>query len=110
VQNQFSPIVLKAIVDVVAGGSASDTAPPIGLYRSGHGIEQFMLDCNLDFRIAGGSRVPSLLNFVRNAAAEPDGYSHFIVRFRQHMLVKIAEVTRILKCIRYCSLWGADRD
>ena len=27
-------------------------------------IERFMLDCNLDFRIASGSRVPSLLDFL----------------------------------------------
>jgi hypothetical protein len=26
-------------------------------------------------------------------------YSNFIVRIRQHMLVKITEITRILKCI-----------
>jgi hypothetical protein len=51
----FSPIVLKAIVDVVSGGSAGDSAPSIGLYRSGPEIERFMLDCNLDFRIASGS-------------------------------------------------------
>jgi hypothetical protein len=77
-QTPFSPIVLKAIVDVVSGGSAADSAPPIGLYRSGPEIERFMLDCNLDFRIASGSRVPSLLNFLRNAAAEPRGQQHVV--------------------------------
>jgi hypothetical protein len=32
-------------------------------------------------------------------AARDRRYSDFIVRFGQHMLVKITEVTRILKCI-----------
>ena len=41
-------------------------------------VEQFMLDCNLDFRIAGGSRVPSLLNFIRNVVAEPNGYQNVV--------------------------------
>ena len=75
----FSPFALKGIVDVVSGGSGSDPTPPIGIYRTGPAIEQLMLDCNLDFRIAGGSRVPTLLQFLRDIAQQPDG-SESLVR------------------------------
>jgi hypothetical protein len=77
-QTPFSPIILKAIVDVMSGGSVSNSAPPIGLYRSGPEIERLMLDCNLDFRIGSASRVPSLLSFIRTVAAGPEGPQHIM--------------------------------
>lgn len=66
-------MTIKALADVISGGSANDQAPPIGLYRSGPKIEALLMDCNLDLRIGSGSRVPALVGFLRNLANEPDG-------------------------------------
>lgn len=61
--NVFSPYVVAALADVITGGSANDQNPlsvqPIGLYRSGYQLEEFMRDCGVSFRVEG-SRVPSV--------------------------------------------------
>ena len=62
---RFSPYVIKALVDTITGGGGNDSAPPIGVYRSGPKIEQFFLDCGLDMRIGSSSRVPATLDFLR---------------------------------------------
>lgn len=72
-RSRFSPYVIKALVDVITGGSGNDTTPPIGIYRSGHKIEQFFLDCGLDMRIGSSSRVPATTEFLRQMAAREDG-------------------------------------
>ena len=61
----LSPFVLKALVDVITGGSANDPTPPIGIYRSGPQIEQFFLDCGLNMSIGSASRVPATTDFLR---------------------------------------------
>jgi hypothetical protein len=61
-----SPYVIKALVDTVTGGTGSGSStPPIGKYRSGPAIEQFFLDCDLDFQVGSNSRVPATTNFLR---------------------------------------------
>jgi hypothetical protein len=70
--SRFSPFVIKALVDTVTGGSGNDTAPPIGIYRSGSKIEQFFLDCGIDMGIGASSRVPATTEALRRAAAGHD--------------------------------------
>src|SRR5271168_3271100 len=65
----FSPFVIKALVDTIAGGAGNDSTPPIGLYRSGPKIEQFFLDCGINMQIGQTSRVPATTDCLRRAAA-----------------------------------------
>lgn len=71
---QFSPYVIKALVDVITGGvgQGPDMAPPIGIYRSGPSIERFFMDCGLDMRIGTSSRMPATTDFLRQVAAQWD--------------------------------------
>ena len=70
---RFSPFVLRALVDVITGGSANDPTPPVGIYRSGPALEQFFLDCGLDMRVGSASRVPATTDCLRQAMAKPEG-------------------------------------
>lgn len=79
----FSPIVLNGLTAVVTGGPGGSLEPPIGVYRSGPQIERFMLECNLDFRV-NGSRLPSLLNFLRTVS-EQEGGRESLVRVIEHV-------------------------
>lgn len=56
----LSPQSIEALAEIISGGSANDSKPPIGLYRSGPRIERFMRSCNVDFHIGSSSRVPTL--------------------------------------------------
>ncbi len=49
----FSPAAVKALVDVIAGGSSGmySNPPPIGVYRTASAIEGLMMECDLDFRV-----------------------------------------------------------
>ena len=71
-QQKFSPFVIKALVDTITGGGGNDTAPSVGVYRSGPKIEQFFLDCGLDLRIGSSSRVPATTEFLRQVARHSD--------------------------------------
>ena len=82
----FSPFVLRALVDVITGGSGNDTAPPVGIYRSGPQIEQFFLDCGLDMRIGAASRVPATTDCLRRARARPDGDAAF-----ERVILRVAD-------------------
>ena len=61
----FTSYAVAALADVITGGSANDQNPlsvqPIGLYRSGYQLEEFMRECGVSFRVEG-SRVPSIRN------------------------------------------------
>ena len=70
---KFSPFVIGALVDAITGGAGNDSAPAIGIYRSGPKIEQFFLDCGLDMRIGASSRVPATTSFLRQTANDCDG-------------------------------------
>jgi hypothetical protein len=72
-EKAFSPAVLKALIDVVTGGAGNDPVTPIGIYRSASKIEQLMLDCDLDFQLGGGSRLPMLTAYLRELMSEPGG-------------------------------------
>ena len=69
---RFSPFVLKALADVITGGSYQEAGEPIGVYRSGPKIEAFFLDCGCDMRIGSSSRVPATIEFLRTLAVRPD--------------------------------------
>ena len=70
-QPTFSPATLKALTDVVTGGSGNSGAPPIGIYRTATQIEGVMMECDLDFQVGRlSSRVASLLGFVRSLASD----------------------------------------
>jgi hypothetical protein len=69
---RFSPFVIKALIDTITGGSANDPEPPIGIYRSGPKIEQFLLDCGLDLSIGSSSRVPATTDCLRQVAQDYD--------------------------------------
>lgn len=56
----LSPQTIEFLAELISGGVGNSTAEPIGVYRSGTNIERFMRACNIDFRLGGGSRVPTL--------------------------------------------------
>lgn len=67
----LSPQVIDALVEVITGGSANDSSPPIGVYRSGPKIERFMRACNVEFQIIG-SRVPALIECLSRINNDAD--------------------------------------
>lgn len=71
--SRFSPFIFKALIDTITGGAGNDSAPPIGLYRSGTKIEQLFLDCGLDLSIGSSSRVPATTERLREVAFRDDG-------------------------------------
>lgn len=72
---RFSPFVIKALTDVITGGTGQgpDVSEPIGFYRSGPKIEALFLDCGLDMRIGSSSRVPATIQFLRDLSGQPNG-------------------------------------
>lgn len=69
----LSPATIKALVDVMSGGSGTNNSiPPIGIYRSASQLEGLMMECDLDFRVEG-SRLPSLTTFLRELLTESLG-------------------------------------
>ena len=58
--SKLSMRTIEALAQVISGGSANDTSPSIGHYRSGPKIEQFMRRCNIELTIGSSSRVPTL--------------------------------------------------
>lgn len=75
-QSTFSPATVKAVVDAITGGPGMGSpVKPIGVYRSASQIEGLMMECDLDFRVGGGSRVPSLMGFLRTLLdTDPQGH------------------------------------
>lgn len=72
-ESQFSPFVVKALVDVITGGGGLDSNEPIGIYRSGPKLEQFFLDCNLDLKIGSSSRLPAVTELLQQLRHRSDG-------------------------------------
>lgn len=70
---EFSPFIVGALAEVITGGSANDSTPPIGLYRSGTKIAQLFLDCGIMMDIGYSSRVPAATEVLRKAFNDPDG-------------------------------------
>lgn len=87
VQRTFSPATVKTVADVVTGGpSTINSAPAIGIYRSGPKMVELMMECGLDYQV-DGSRVPSLTAFLRDLiATDPEGgakLARVILRFAE---------------------------
>jgi len=61
---RFSIQTITALAEVVTGGSARDSSPSIGLYRSGPNLERFFGGLNIELRIGSASRVPSVLEVL----------------------------------------------
>jgi hypothetical protein len=57
---RLSPQTIDALALIISGGSANDTSPPIGIYRSGPKIESFMRACGVDMSVGSNSRLPAL--------------------------------------------------
>jgi hypothetical protein len=72
-QPNLSPATIKALVDVVTGGSGTGGGVPIGIYRTASAIEGLMMDCELDFRVGSNSRLPGLTGFIRLLMDEEGG-------------------------------------
>ncbi|WP_199721034.1 abortive infection family protein [Azospirillum cavernae] len=70
----LSPQTLEAVVDLVTGGSHSDTAPPVGVYRSAGQLERLFGRCNLAFTVGSASRVPSVRAFMMEVSLRDDGF------------------------------------
>jgi len=69
----FSIQTLTALTEVVTGGSASDSTPSIGHYRSGPKLERFLGGLNIPLHVGNASRVPSVQQALDNAACESGG-------------------------------------
>lgn len=62
----LSPQTIDVLALVISGGSANDSTPPIGIYRSGPKLEHFMRACGVDMRIGNASRLPKLTETLLN--------------------------------------------
>lgn len=76
----FSSHVIEALTQAISGGAGGSFAPgsvpePIGLYRTGAEIHDFLRDCGIDSSQGQGSRVPALRDCLRSAAQQPNGMS-----------------------------------
>jgi hypothetical protein len=69
---KLSPQTIEALAFVISGGSANDTTPMIGLYRSGPKLERFMRSFNVDFRVGSNSRLPALTECLIGVARDED--------------------------------------
>ncbi|MBY6135023.1 abortive infection family protein [Nocardioides marinus] len=67
----LSPQSIDALAEIISGGGGMDPDPPIGIYRSGTKLEQFMRRNNVSFKVEG-SRVPSLIDCLnrQNTSSE----------------------------------------
>jgi len=57
---KLSDQTIDAIADVITGGSANNSRPPIGLYRAGWQIEEFMKSLDLTVDLGSHSRMPAV--------------------------------------------------
>lgn len=69
----FSPQTIAALTEVVTGGSGGAPTQPIGIYRSGPKLEQFLGTLNLDLQIGASSRVPAVRTLLTETNRKPDG-------------------------------------
>lgn len=62
----FNALTVSALAEVITGGSGNTGGAPIGHYRSAYELKQFFLGLNIDFDVAGRSRVPAVEELLRN--------------------------------------------
>jgi len=60
----ISPQTIDALALVISGGGGNDSAPPIGLYRTGPKLESFMRSCGVMMSVGSSSRVPTLVSAI----------------------------------------------
>lgn len=77
-QTRFSTQTITALAEVVTGGSAGDSSPSIGHYRSGPKLERFFGGLNVELRIGNASRVPTVLAALEHENRQPDGRATII--------------------------------
>ena len=85
-QIRLSPQCIEALATVISGGSANDSTPSIGLYRSGPQLERFMRGCGIDFSVGSNSRLPALADRLSSVAHGPDAE-----RLLQNVIEKAAD-------------------
>lgn len=78
----FAPSVVAALADVVTGGSGTKPDAGVGVYRSATALARFFAACDLEFSLAGGSRVPAALDLLGRLNRDPEGL---------HQLVRVIE-------------------
>lgn len=61
---KFSGQTLDALAEIITGGSANSSKPPIGHYRSQWYLEKFMQEAGHKFVLGGRSRVPATREFL----------------------------------------------
>jgi Abortive infection C-terminus len=77
-QTRFSTQTIAALTEVVTGGSAGDSSPSIGHYRSGPKLERFFGGLNVELRIGNASRVPTVLGVLEHENKQPDAKATII--------------------------------
>lgn len=92
----FSIQTISALVDVVTGGSGGSPREPIGIYRSGWQLEQFLGAAGLELHIGFTSRVPSVRQVV--VAANEDDPDAVI-----RLIEQVADPREYLNCPKKCS-------
>ncbi len=70
---ELSVPTLAAITEVVTGGSGTSGAKPIGVYRTGPMLEQFLGGAGIELRIGASSRVPAVRDALRQNNQSPSG-------------------------------------
>jgi len=87
----FSVQTITALVDVITGGSASGKIEPIGVYRRGWELEQFLGAAGIELHIGGDSRIPSVRTVIVNAnKSDPDA----VIRLTE----QVADPREYLSC------------
>ena len=92
----FSIQTISALVEVVTGGSGMGQINPIGIYRSGPKLEQFLGAAGLELHIGSNSRVPSVRDAVSKAnQLDPDA----VIR----LIEQVADPREYMDCPEKCS-------
>lgn len=77
-QTRFSTQTITALAEVVTGGSAGDSSPSIGHYRSGPKLERLFGGLNVELRIGNASRVPTVLAVLEHENRQAEGKATII--------------------------------
>lgn len=79
----FSLPTITALVEAITGGAGNQTAPPIGVYRSGPTLEMFFGSAGLPLHIGVQSRVPSTRALLTGVNEEEDALQRLRPVFEQ---------------------------
>ena len=84
-ERNFSPQYIDALAECITGGSAWNSAPSIGIYRTGYEIVRFFRSVGYDVNNFVGSRVPFTQDLLNKINHEENGFEQ-IVRTTQKLL------------------------